>query len=595
MDATVPQTRILVVDDEEPLRKLLITALQRTKEYEIFEAADGLEAQKVLSMEPMDLVITDLVMPSMGGDVLMHWAKEHYPHLMWIILTGQGTMTDAMEAVRMGAFDFVLKGTDAVSTLLPRVRNAVQQYWQAQETQHLHARIEQQNVRLREQVARLDDACQLLSQQAETIQEDFFRAAGIQRALLPREPPMLDGVAVDAIYRPCDRVGGDLYDVVRLDDHRLGVCVADAAGHGVAAAMLAVVFKSRLRLTDPQTSAPRQPQEVFEDLNEHLVEECRAPRMFVSAVYCLFDTATREATIASAGHPPALIHRSDGRIERIPRSGPALGLAPGAQFTQTRVTLQPGERVLFYTDGLFQTLHGKPSLTIERISEILAKEKLEGIDLLRKLLSIKAEGPEMRQEDDITLLVLTLAPVASQLDNGGPSELTAPGQPGAGRCEIALGRTESATAIRLQGYGDWTYATTFHQACISALDEGLPLVLDLASCQSLDSTFLGTIHELVSRADHVEIPIRLQGASPKIAALFEELGMARVLSHLATESQPLPERMVTLQEAATGEASQQRILRAHETLAALNEHNREQFEKVIECLRKETVRKPNSL
>ena len=121
----------------------------------------------------------------------------------------------------MGAFDFVPKGTDTIKTLVPRVRNAVRERFHAQETKRLHAMIEQQNIRLREQVDKLRDACQLLSQQAEIIQEDFNRAAGIQRALLPREAPEIDGVVYvtgedlsPGEIVPCEIVAAREYDLI---------------------------------------------------------------------------------------------------------------------------------------------------------------------------------------------------------------------------------------------------------------------------------------------------------------------------------------------------------------------------------------------
>jgi anti-anti-sigma factor len=588
-DGIKDQARILVVDDEEPLRKLLISALQASNEYEVFEAGDGVEAQDILSTQTVDVVVTDLVMPRLGGEALMRWMHQHYPDINCIILTGQGTMADAVEAVRVGAFDFVLKGPNTVSTLLPRVRHAVEQRRHSQETKRLHAQIEQQNIRLKEQVASLRDACQMLSQQADMIQEDFLRAANIQRALLPREPPQIEGVALDALYRPCDYVGGDLYDVVRLDDRRLGVCVADAAGHGVAAAMLAVIFKSRLCLIDPETAKPISPRAVFENLNEQLVEECRAPRMFVSSVYCLIDTATGDVTLSSAGHPPVLVHRSNGRVERISHSGPALGLTPGAQFAQIQISLLPGDRILLYTDGLFQTIKGRPSLTTEKITEILSQEELNGIDLLQRLLNSATDHTKGPQQDDITLLMVSFAPLESQVDNGVPiekphSSLASQSETG---FEMALGRIDRTTLIHLQGHARWTYAAAFHQACITALDDRTPLILDFSNCQYLDSTFLGTIHELASRADRMETTICLQNMPPQVRALFDELGMEHVLACVVHKPQPFPDGMVTLDQVYDAAGSMHRVLKAHEALAALNEENRRQFSKLAEYLRKE--------
>jgi sigma-B regulation protein RsbU (phosphoserine phosphatase) len=587
-DETGHKARLLIVDDEPAIRSLLTVALGREDDYDILEAVDGIDAQDVLQREPVDVVITDLAMPRMDGEGLMHWGREHRPDVLWIILTGQATMQAAIDAVRLGAFDFVPKGSDTIHTLPPRVRNAVCQRRHQQERQRLQAHIKTQNVRLQQQVNKLRDACELLRQQTEIIQEDFCRAADIQRALLPREAPNLDGLAVDAVYRPSDRVGGDLYDVVKLDEHRLGVCVADAAGHGVAAAMLAVIFKSRLSLKDPDTGQPLSPAVVLGELNRQLVDECRTPRMFVSACYGIFDIRTGQLAFASAGHPPALIHRNNGDIQQVEHSGPALGLSEEATFKEVPVTLQAGERVLLYTDGLFQAASGRAPLTPQEVCEQMLHSRLQGIALLQQLLREATEHQQGRQLDDITLLMLSLSSVASEVDNGQrarPSE-TSLGQDASG-FELSVGRDDHTTVVRLRGQADWTYASTFHEACSSALAQGRELAVDLAPCPHLDSTFLGTIHELVTRAEQAKVPVALYGVGSPVRALFEELGMQRVLSHVAPEPPPLPECSMKLHEAVDEQTSQQRILHAHETLAALNEENHQQFAQLVEYLRQE--------
>lgn len=587
-DGPEEPARILIVDDDENLRTLLKIALGREENYMLLEAGDGIEAKEILQRESVDVVITDLAMPRLDGEELMQWGRAYDAESLWIVLTGQATMAAAIDAVRAGAFDFVPKGPDTLHSLASRVRNAVQQRRDARERKALRAHIEEQNTRLRDQVEKLRDACHLLSQQNDMIQEDFCRAADIQRALLPREAPQLDGVAVDAVYRPCDRVGGDLYDVVKLDDDRLGVCVADAAGHGVAAAMLAVLFKSRLTPRDPDTAEPRPPADVLADINDQLVDECRTPRMFVSACYGIFDSRTSEFTVASAGHPPLLVHRHDGMIEQVEHSGPALGLSVGARFKQSVVHLDAGDRILLYTDGLYQAVHGRPCLTPQQVREMLQDEDRKGIALLQQLLRGATDAQKGRQHDDITLLLLSLSAVGSQVDNGqaaNPHETSL--APETTDFELVFGRDDTTTIIRLQGQADWTYAASFHDACNCALAEGRALAVDLGPCPHLDSTFLGTIHELVTRADETHVPLALYHVQSPVRSCFEELGMQAVLRHVTAETPPLPECSETLQEALTDDASQQRVLRAHEALASLNDDNRRQFGKLIEYLRKE--------
>jgi len=112
------------------------------------------------------------------------------------------------------------------------------------------------------------------------------------------------------------------------------------------------------------------------------------------------------------------------------------------------------------------------------------------------------------------------------------------------------------------------------------------VVIDLQSCRYLDSTYLGTMHELVTRADSAGVPLHLQGVSPEIARLFDELSMGRVQGHMGPSVLPPPASLVQLGQTAGDRArTRKRILQAHEVLASLDERNREQFADVIELLK----------
>ncbi len=143
----------------------------------------------------------------------------------------------------------------------------------------------------------------MLCEQAGIIESGLRRAELIQRALLPHVAPAVVGLAVDAVYRPSLNVGGDLYDVVAIGPNHLAAYIADAAGHGVSAAMLAVLFKHRLAMMDHEYR-PNAPAEALSMLNTAIRAECSAPGLFVTAAYCLLDTQSREIVIASAGPSP---------------------------------------------------------------------------------------------------------------------------------------------------------------------------------------------------------------------------------------------------------------------------------------------------
>ena len=583
--------RILVVDDEESIRRLVMAALEDGG-YELLEATDGEEAKKAIDRHRIDVAVVDLQMPRLDGLGLMQWARGRHPEIRWIILSGQGAFEDAVRAVQLGAFDFITKPQGVAEAVRVTVRNALQEKRLVAERRRLLRSVEQRNARLAEQVAQLRAACRMLCEQTETINGDLRRAELIQRALLPLQPPPMEGFSVDTLYRPSRIVGGDLYDVVRLDDRYLVVYLADAAGHGVSAAMLAVLFKHRLAMTY-HTGEPVMPREALALVNAALWEECSAPGLFITAAYCLLDLPAATITVASAGHPPLLLHRGDGEQEMIFHTGPALGLSAEASFAEKRLVLHDDDRLLLYTDGVRETREGGNLLRGEQISQQMADEALAGAALLRALLASAAQSRgEAPQEDDLTMLLLTMGGTASTFDNGKAVRV----QPGrrlvtVSRADVLMGSSAEGTAVSIQGRGTWTYCAPFHEVCMQALERASPLTLDLSLCEHLDSTFLGTIQEVTVRAEDFGVPLRLQNVLPQVGQLLDELGMQQVIRHIDAKGQPLPGRMLSLEAAVTDESvERERILRAHEVLASLSDRNRREFIGLIEGLRRETRR-----
>jgi len=376
---------------------------------------------------------------------------EHHPGTGWIILTGQATVEAAVEAVHLGAFDFVRKPLDMLSDLTVTVRNAAQQQKLAADREQLNRSLEVTNMQLVEHVDQLSQAYSVLAAQADTIAQDIRRAELIQRALLPYEPPRMRGLGANAIYRPCHNVGGDLYDVTLIGDRYVAAYIADAAGHGVSAAMLAVLFKHRIAVLK-EDGNPRQPAEIFDRVNQLLLKECGAPGLFITAAFCLVDMDARRLTVASAGHPPILLQRAGGTIEHIYHTGPALGLSAQAHFAQQDFQLQDGDRVLLYTDGLFEAVDPDQAITLADIEEMLARN--DGAqEVLSQLLNLATQrAGQSRHEDDITMLLLTAAECESVFDNGTPAPLpTMQTNPRSTRAQMLTGQTDGHTYVCIEG------------------------------------------------------------------------------------------------------------------------------------------------
>lgn len=553
----------LVVDDEPVTRLLVKRTLENLGCSPVLQAADGIEAQQVLRDNPgVALVLTDIMMPRMDGLELLRWGRQAVPDAMWIVLSGLETFDSAVAAIRLGAFDFLPKSPRS-EEMGVSVRNALERRQLIADREGLHRELQR---KLRE-----------LEQTSEVLRRDLERAEVIQRALLPRSPPPMEGYCIQAVYRPGQHVGGDLYDVVRLGERHLVFYLADATGHGVTSAMLSVLFKQRLVLVDPQTGLALPPAAVLHAVNRSICEAHAAPGLFLTAVFGLLDTSDASITLASAGHPPVLHVRAGQQMRVVCRTGPALGLAYDAHFKQEKIHLAAGDRILLYTDGLLP--HGTES---ERhaLESVLASPHSSAQEIMAQL---HASPPAGADQDDVTLLLIDAHAGPSWFDNGAEAATAAmSGVPRTDGEVVFYGETEDAAWIALRGRATWMQCDAFHETAVAVLDSGRHLVLDLSACDCLDSTFLGTVHELVARGQ-----VALAGVTPTVRALFEELCMQQVLAAIRSDLPAAPEIFALGSEGFSQAAVQRRILHAHETLSGLSERNREEFRDVLESLRGE--------
>jgi len=553
--------RILLVDDDPVVLQSFRRALA---EYTPLHAGDGDEARRILSETRVDVVLCDLAMPGMNGLELMRWAREHCPHPLWIVVSGQGTFDAAAQALKLGAFDFVCKPILSLMQLRTTVANAVHCQAQAADRAVLVRSLEDQNVVLRDQQAMLD--------------QDLQRAARILRALLPSQLGTLEHVHVNVSYRPSKAIGGDFYGAAMLENGHLAVYVADVAGHGVSAALLAVLFHQRLVAFNARHRL-RSPATILADLNRGLLEECHASGLFVTVAYALVDTIDRTVALASAGHPPAVVLRRSGSCEHLAKTGPALGLESDASYQEHRVSLAEGDRLLLYTDGLSGAMSERAA-DLDAVLSALAGGTEDGAKVVARLVRWSGRAA---CEDDTTLVLLTASAGASTFDDDPTAkpEVTAPAS-----CGLSVGSARDQTWIAVLGPATWKDAAVLRATCVEALDAGRGVVVDLARCTLLDSTVLGTLHEVVVRAEPRHA-LHVQGVSLEIRALFEELAMTQVLASVAPSTEPVPLGMVPLRP--EGDAAQHLILHAHELLAELSASNAEQFQPVIDALQREAI------
>jgi serine phosphatase RsbU (regulator of sigma subunit) len=182
--------------------------------------------------------------------------------------------------------------------------------------------------------------------------------------------PNIDGLEVSAKYLPAgplSRIGGDFYDSVRYDDHRLAIVVGDITGHGIEAAARMIQIRTKLHTL---LSTGASLRDVFSLADQAIASEPHF--ILATAVVLLIDTATDELSFVTAGHPPLLLRRPDGRVERLDGARRSLLGVPAPPVVPRVVAFGPGSSVLAYTDGLFERPHEPLDVGIDALAEALA-------------------------------------------------------------------------------------------------------------------------------------------------------------------------------------------------------------------------------
>ena len=225
-------------------------------------------------------------------------------------------------------------------------------------------------------------------------------ARQIQRALLPETNPTISGYAVDGLCLQLSAVGGDWYDYLRIADHLWGIALGDVCGKGMAAALLMSASRSLFRSA---AEGLRSPSEVLTRLNRSLVKDLPMGR-FVTLVYLVLDTELATARIASAGHPhPLYVSRRSGVVEVRTEKGLPLGLM-GSDYSEIELQLQPGDRVLLYSDGVLEATNSKgEEFGISRLEQALQHPNASAQSVLQDVHQF-AHGETLA--DDATAVVL---------------------------------------------------------------------------------------------------------------------------------------------------------------------------------------------
>lgn len=270
---------------------------------------------------------------------------------------------------------------------------------------------------IRKLARQLDVTRHQLSRFQEELQEALQSAAHIQRSLIPVRQPTFSRLRFSWQYLPCKQVGGDLFNIVQLDEQTIMTYLVDVSGHGVSSAMVTVSVHQSLsthtgtlvkkQLEQPPYYDITAPRKVLLELEKEYPFE-RFEEFFTIS-YLLVNPHTGLVRYSSAGHPPPLLLRRDGRTERLAAGGTLIGVGEMVDFEEGEVQLEPGDRLYMYTDGITEHCdpHGEPYGEEQFRRQLLTSSGKPLGDATRDaLIAMREFGGSTLPLDDVTLVGL---------------------------------------------------------------------------------------------------------------------------------------------------------------------------------------------
>ena len=241
----------------------------------------------------------------------------------------------------------------------------------------------------------------------ERLRKELELSRLIQTEMLPRSPLRLGAAEIKGVSIPAREVGGDFFNYFALPDGRLALLVGDVSGKGVSAALLMANVQATLR-----ARLPHQPDlaSLATELDREI--DLTTPRgVYLTLFLGILDSARQELRYVNAGHNPQFLLRPDGQITAMPATGLPIAIYPGQPYTEAVLTVERGDVLFFYTDGLVETENDKDEMFgFERLQSLLASQQAHGIDAILQTVEETVQRFRGATEpfDDATMMVLRL-------------------------------------------------------------------------------------------------------------------------------------------------------------------------------------------
>jgi sigma-B regulation protein RsbU (phosphoserine phosphatase) len=384
-----PTARILIIDDEAAFLRSIVAYLEDSG-FVAKGAENGKEGLEMFASYKPDLVLTDLHMPILGGLEVLHKITQQSPYTPVIVISGAGELSDAIEALRLGAWDYLTKPITDLQVLEHAVRKALERK-NLQEENQLYAQRIEQNLKI--------------------LEEDHAAGRRVQQTLLPIDQTQINAFEFKFRLIPSLELSGDFVEFFPITDNLVGVYIADVSGHGASSAFITILLKSIIskylvHFRAHQDETVVQPDKLLQALSNEIFAAKLGK--YITMIYGVLDTHSGEFAYGVGGHyPHPMLCSQDGSAKLLPGSGLPIGVLSEAQYVAQYCKILPGERLVLFTDGIMETF--LPGKDLEQKEQgLLAAVQTSKADLptLLRITSVTT-STNIAQPDDITILVVS--------------------------------------------------------------------------------------------------------------------------------------------------------------------------------------------
>ena len=385
--------KLLIIDDDTLVRRSIAVYLTDSG-FQVFEEGDANHLCKSLSTYTPDLVLTDLRMPGADGLQVLKQIKHHQPDLPVIIISGAGSVSDVVQALRLGASDYLVKPVLDIEVLVHAINKALE-----------HTELLRENHRYREQ---LETANHELRESLRVLERDQLAGKQVQKRLMPNRLMTQDHYEVAHYIAPSLFLSGDFIDYAHIRKRYLAFYLADVSGHGSSSAFVTIWLKhlvSRMvreeGLFGDEESFTTGANHLLQTVNRE-IKETRLNHHLTFFVGVI-DTHTQLMNYAVAGHLPMPVLKTNEDCRYLEGSGKPVGIFKDVTWQTYQLQLPDTYTLSCFSDGVLEIL---PADAIQEKEALLLQKVAEstgGLESICNTLHVKDDG---ETPDDIAILTI---------------------------------------------------------------------------------------------------------------------------------------------------------------------------------------------